>query len=144
MTVKFSELLRVLRLVSKPRADAGPVAFADGDAHRRADFNPVGRADSVADTEPDFAANGVTHWSAAHAFEHADTAAVAGALGDALYVGTVVRDDAMLKLWRHVLLERGVVHLGGRYFLSERVWNRCLRMLRQLSIGAADSRHYHQ
>ena len=134
------ELLRMLRLVSEPRADAGSVAFANRDADRRADGNPVGHADSVADTEPDYAADVVAHGSAAHAFEHADTAAIAGAVGDALYVGAVVRDDAMLELWRHVLFERGVVHLGGRYFLSERVWNRRLRMLRQLSIGASDSR----
>ena len=134
------ELLRMLRLVSEPRADAGSVAFANRDAHHRADVDAVGHADSVTDTEPDYGADSVAHRSAAHAFEHADTAAIAGAVGDALYVGAVVRDDAMLELWRHVLLERGVVHLGGRYFLSERVWNRRLRMLRQLSVGAAQPR----
>ena len=54
----------------------GDHAGRRGDAHRCADVDTVGHANSVADTEPDFTANRVTHRSAAHAFEHADTAAV--------------------------------------------------------------------
>ena len=99
------KLVRVLRLVSKPRADASPVACADCYAHRGADIDTIGRADSVADADPDSAAYLTAHRSASHALEHADAAAIAGAVRDALHVGAVVRDDAMLELWRDVLLE---------------------------------------
>ena len=99
------KLVRVLRLVSKPRADAGSVECADSDAHCRAEYDTVCRANSVADARTDCAAYLTAHGSAPHAFEHADAAAIAGTVRDALHVGAVVRDDAMLELWRDVLLE---------------------------------------